>query len=343
MDFSIDMLNLGKADATIIWARDQGINYIIFLDGGEVGHAPRIIKHCEDYIAKHVGETPIIIAVNTHIHADHIGGLREIVKHFQKHIAGVYFNNPAGPGGSSELREGVERAVRNSCDTTYVQFINETLQQARDFSDELKTLQIPECPALAGATFPGPLHPHVRILGPDSTFYQHTMAQAGRELLTSNLQEEEMVNEDFLVEDPCMAVEKAQDKSPDNQVSVILELTDRKGRKYLFTADASAPSFASVVARGEPLRGYHFLQLPHHGSQGNINSLWIDRFAPDIIWVAAPGTDKHPRQNLIDCIKQRLPKCKIYSTHRLKGPWINYTTDSKAFPKREKTQPAPTL
>ena len=45
MDFSIDMLSVGDADAIILWLKQDGADFIIFLDGGKPGDGKEVVKH----------------------------------------------------------------------------------------------------------------------------------------------------------------------------------------------------------------------------------------------------------------------------------------------------------
>jgi hypothetical protein len=343
MKFSIDILKLGKADATIIWAKDGDKDYVIFLDGGKEMHGSTVVEHYRTYIAPHVGDAPHLLAINTHIHDDHIGGLSKIVQTLHPHVKAVYFNNPAAGQQGELLQEDVARAIRNGLDLPHIQHLNESLEQARDFSAALKHKGIIEYPALAGVSLPPPFGKHIRIIGPSAQFYYQNMRAAGIDILPPTEQEEaDFINEQVGSADPCKAIETSKDRSYENKVSVMIELVDQNERRYLFTADASAPSFESAVAMGHPLNKYHFVQLPHHGSRRNMDAKWIKQFSPNIFWIAAPGSSKHPSQALVDCIKQQLPACRVYSTNLLTGDWMNYVSDPAAFPPR-RLQPAPTF
>ena len=94
MDFSIDMLSVGDADAIIFWLKQDGYDYIIFLDGGKPNDGNDVVKHYNTYIKPHLTTKPIIIVINSHPHRDHIGGLPEIINYFGSDIKRVYFNDP---------------------------------------------------------------------------------------------------------------------------------------------------------------------------------------------------------------------------------------------------------
>ena len=79
MDFSIDMLSVGDADAIILWLKQDGADFIIFLDGGKPGDGNEVVKHYNTYIKPHLTAKPIMIVINSHPHRDHIGGLPEII------------------------------------------------------------------------------------------------------------------------------------------------------------------------------------------------------------------------------------------------------------------------
>src|SRR5687768_11166988 len=94
MNYSIDMLKVGDADAFVIWAKEGIKNYIIFLDGGRTEDGSDVIKHYEEYIAPFVGTNRHIYIINSHPHNDHINGLFAIVEHFKNDISVAVYNNP---------------------------------------------------------------------------------------------------------------------------------------------------------------------------------------------------------------------------------------------------------
>jgi hypothetical protein len=333
MEFNIDILKLGKADCVIIWGREDAQHYIVFLDGGEGKHADAVLQHYKKFISPHVGESPYLVAVNTHMHSDHLGGLQEIVETLQKDMKAVFFNNPseALPERIS-MTEALDRMVRPT--TSQQQFINESLDQARNFGNRLKQLNIAYSSAVSGISLlPKPFENYLRIIGPNPEFYRQMMRRAKQPWAMENADESQIILEG-VGEDPCTAVADHQDASPYNKASVIIELITKQNKKYLFTADASAASFEAVLndpIANSSLSGYHVVQLPHHGSWNNLDAKWAKHFGARVFWTSAPGGAKHPRHELVSCLKQTIPNAVVYSTHKLQGNWMRFTTNTEMF------------
>jgi hypothetical protein len=105
------------------------------------------------------------------------------------------------------------------------------------------------------------------------------------------------------------AVKANPSTQPYNNTSVILGL-NFKGFRFLFTADAGCEALRQVGPGWENLYG---LQIPHHGSEGNLSKDLIERFRPQIAFVSARGDDCHPSpavKNALITVGSR-----VYSTH----------------------------
>lgn len=340
MHFVIDVLSLDKADASIIWARDNTRDYIVFLDAGKKGDAGLVLDHFNACIKDALGPSPYLIAVNTHMHSDHLGGMEQLVTQLHQQgnkVETVYFNNPVGPQGSQLLLEKVRGKTRYFFTKFRLwgraQFLAESLKQASSLELTLQQLGIAHRSALAGtALLLGPHQGYLRIMGPSPVFYKQMMEAAGREMAWSILPSE-LLAETAAESDPCRAIASRQDPSHDNKASVVLELVTESGIKCLFTADASEPSFDSIEQRGHQLSHYHLVQLPHHGSRYNMNAARMQKFGADRFWVAAPNDGMHPGPDLLRCLEQTVPGCAIYSTGDLpRGSCQRFITNRLAFP-----------
>jgi hypothetical protein len=338
MDFVIDVLSLGKADASIIWVRDQGRDYVVFLDGGQVGHASLVLAHYNSFIRPALRSMPYLIAVNTHMHSDHLGGLLEIIR--QLHAQGdqlraVYFNNPLSNQVLQEqVKSKVTYKMRFSKLKERIEFLNESLEQAKDLVAQLLFLGIECRTAFAGTTLlPPPYEQRLRIIGPTPEFYGAMMSNAGRTLQWGVVDVSEMLTESLAGDDPCQAIARYQDTDWDNKASVVLELTTERGEKYLFTADASEPSFLSIEQSGYPLTDYTLVQLPHHGSRRNLSAARVRQFGAKMFWVAAPNNEQHPSPDLIKCIELAISDSQIHFTHEIdRGGCVRFTNNRLVFP-----------
>jgi beta-lactamase superfamily II metal-dependent hydrolase len=343
MDFSIDILNLGKADATIIWAKDQEKNFIIFLDGGTKADGQKIIRHYIDYILPEVGDQIPMYIINTHGHRDHIGGLIEIVHKFPSQIKACYYNNHKKNWSANSLLIETWLAASTSLESPFIQRIDESIQEMNALEKELSLLGIDSLPIFSDVHYlPEIFGNSITVIGPSKKFYNDTVSN--KTFLEENLSfVEGELNEALINTSPCEAIKKLRDPSPDNKVSVILELNDSVGKNYLFTADASAPSFESAVTNNFLSKKYSVVQVPHHGSHYNIDGYWAKHFSPASFWIAAPkGDSSHPHQAVIACLRQAAPQSRIYSTHILAGSYLNFTTNKAIFPDRG-LKPATTL
>ncbi|UOQ69883.1 hypothetical protein [Hymenobacter volaticus] len=339
MHFAIDVLSLDKADASIIWARDHTRDYVVFLDAGKKGDAKLILDHFNACIKGALQPLPYIIAVNTHMHSDHLGGMEHLVTQLHQQgnqVEAVYFNNPIGPCGSRVLLEKVRDKTRyifkNSQLWERAQFLAESLKQASSLDKQLQQLGIAHRNAFAGTTLlPKPYQVYLRILGPTPTFYKQMMEAAGRDIARGPLLKI-LLAETEAGADPCRAIAKYKDPSHDNKASVVLELLTEQGNKCLFTADASEPSFESIEHGGHQLSLYQLVQLPHHGSRYNLNAARMQKFEANRFWVAASNDGMHPGSDLLECLKQTVPGCVIYSTGDLpRGSCQRFVTDSLTF------------
>lgn len=332
MDLSIDMLSVNDADAFVIWIKENGYDYLIFLDGGKKGDGNNVITHYNTYIRPYLNSTPTIIVINTHPHRDHLLGLFEIVEYFKDDIRRVYFNNPLDYVDSMQKNLIFENYL--STQSKQAEALYESLTEAEDFVKLIKKYKIECCEIFSDITFD---HTLFKVLGPSQKFYndrvQYFTSLTSLDDSSLIKEAESSVNEISEERIPCEIVDEKNDASPENLSSVILQFTDSSGRRYLFTGDAGVDSFQSASENGYDMTNFHIAQLPHHGSRRNVNTNWLCNFNPKQYWVSAAGNKKHPRRAVIECIKKNLPNCRIYGTHR--GGTKNFRTNILSFPDRE--------
>ena len=106
VQYEIEMLNLGNADCFIINYRKDDEDYLIVIDSGNTDtHGEKIVTHINRYYGK---EREIDLAINTHLHDDHISGFEIIVE--RKKIKEFWIHDPFAL--MSNINESVRKAKR---------------------------------------------------------------------------------------------------------------------------------------------------------------------------------------------------------------------------------------
>jgi beta-lactamase superfamily II metal-dependent hydrolase len=333
MDFSIDMLDLGNADAFIIWIKVNSNDYVVFIDGGNPGDGEKVINHYNKYIAPHVPKDVFRMIINSHPHRDHIGGIPEIIDYFKNGIKRIYFNNPIDY--IPEMTRNIinEHYLTSSSRSKMLTRIYESLDDSNELVKQLGRYNIKPYKALSTEKMD---HSLFQFLGPSEDYYKDCIAffadSNNIPKIVNYKESEEIINESEEGNKPCVIVDEKNDDSPMNLSCTIVQFLDSKSREYLFTADAGVDSFNSVKENGFSIADKHIAQLPHHGGRRNVNTNIICEINPQQYWTSAIGDKKHPRKAVIECVKKNLNNCKCYSTHKGGTKHINSTQN--LFPVR---------
>jgi beta-lactamase superfamily II metal-dependent hydrolase len=94
------------------------------------------------------------------------------------------------------------------------------------------------------------------------------------------------------------------------------------GQRLLFTADAGSEALDRVPDEWKNLA---WMQVPHHGSDGNLSKGNIERFCPRSAFISACGDASHPSRAVVN----GLIRCRgeICSTHENPGHlWFHMGT-----------------
>lgn len=332
MDFVIDFLSVGSADAIIIWIKKDGKHFVLFLDGGKTDDGKLVINHYNTFIAPHV-QNPTLIIINSHPHADHINGLIEVVEHFKSKISYAIYNDPVKYISISRKLEIKKYYLENKDpDINHLYDLFEKVDKLNQLCTAHGIMRLEAFSDLNGSY--GNLF---QIFGPSQAYYQEKVNffTDVNVLLKEDYTKKpdadvNEVLEGFTV---CTVVDAKNDVSPENLTSTIIQLTDSSDRNYLITADAGVDSFESAEKNNFKFQNYTLVQLPHHGSRRNVNTNWLCKLNPRFYLASAEGSKKHPRKAVIACIRKNLNGCKVYSTHK-NNQTLSYTTNKQIFPNR---------
>jgi len=106
------------------------------------------------------------------------------------------------------------------------------------------------------------------------------------------------------------SVEEQPKTQPFNNTSAILGM-EYDGLKFLFTADAGSEALDAIPPSWKNL---HWMQVPHHGSDGNLSQKNIERFCPRQAYVSAAGDLNHPDRAIVNGLIK--VGAKVFSTAR---------------------------
>ena len=317
----IDTLSLGDADCIVVTQWRNGLYYRLLVDGGCASDADTVLDWL---VAK--GFTLFDAALCTHLHNDHAAGMVKIVRDPRITFWRAYMHDIRQHASIDDLR----RAARNDDD----------LKQALELTEELQAAFVSR-----GLTpvepFTGPLAGmlDISILGPSRSFYKEILAEAlpALPVFSSFVPATAPANSLYgaLFNSPpapnslsaMLGMHLSQNSSLEdkpktqvfNESSVILGIREA-GRRALLTGDAGCRALAAV---GPEWDGLDYLDVPHHGSRGNLCAEDIGRFRPTYAFVSARGNG-HPDDAVVSALCKA--GSKVASTHRSGHLW--YTVGS---------------
>jgi beta-lactamase superfamily II metal-dependent hydrolase len=112
------------------------------------------------------------------------------------------------------------------------------------------------------------------------------------------------------------SVQENPKTQPFNNTSVILGASF-DGQRLLFTGDAGAEALDRVPA---DWRNLTWMQVPHHGSDGNLSQSNIERFCPKFAYISAKGDTSHPSQAIVNGLVK--VGAQVASTHNNRNLWF---------------------
>lgn len=314
MEYDVNILNVGDADAIVINYHDGERCWTAVVDAGNVGDAAEVKRHI-----KHVNGNTYFIdhAFCTHPDRDHKGGFfglledREVVinNFHMMNAVDSLIHDPRRFANGVDLAEAAKKLYNHPTDTTknLIDLIN------------AKGCYLNGQPILGNKVAGMPL----TFIGPEKNYFK----DAAYEMALDFHELEPDADEDLYDEDEVLSDEDARsvmdvemEVSATNKSSMIL-LFHPGNRKFLLTGDACSASIRQAINTfGDAITGCT-LKVPHHGSKHNLNTEVIDLLSPVSAVISCKGTKKHPSSAVVYWLSHY---CNVYST--AKSGNLTYTS-----------------
>ena len=320
IDYHIEMLNVGAADAFIVWLKtsDYG-NRLILIDSGNYSDGNVIVDHIRNYYKDH----PYIdLAIVSHCDDDHYGGfvrlLEKIVNQDSDQILvrEFWINDPSAHDIDTNDVKYVrkQQTVDDRLKSVY------SLSNGKNLLVLIKQLKIKKTEKFAKSEqlswtqinlqhCDDSIYDCFKIIGPTQQYYESLILEMRNDLeavtegvaVTSSSQQEVQSFDD--VED---------DSSAHNRSSLII-LFEALGKKHLFTGDAARESFYKILkSKMKMINGIDWFKVPHHGSDHNLNTQLIEYIKPNVAYVSAKEISSKRDPDVISCLK--LNGCTVFAT-----------------------------
>jgi beta-lactamase superfamily II metal-dependent hydrolase len=320
----IDMLSLGDADCLIVTRHENFKSRRILLDGGSGASAQITLDFL---LAK--GWTDFSAAICTHLHNDHAAGLIKLVQNPRLTFRMGFMNDVRNHMGIDDLRRAA----------TSDDGINEVFETTKELGAAFANRRIPFYEPFTGGYIPD--WPEFSVLGPSRTFYKKALEDSGFPIaaplpefyasVAAMLGGTSAPSPVFglagiapLSAPPDFAsllsgvlgnssVEENPKTQAFNNTSTILGVIFN-GNRFMFTGDAGAEALDGVSPEWKNL---WWMQVPHHGSKGNLSQQNIERFCPRNAYISACGDSSHPSRAIVNGLLKVRKDAEVFSTHSL--------------------------
>lgn len=337
----IDMLSLGDADCIVVTQYTNFGPQRILIDGGNASDTPVIRE-----FFRNRGMTDFWAAVSTHQHNDHARGLIKLVQDKSITISTAWMHDIRKHIAPDALRRA------SSGNASQADDVKEVLENTKELTAAFASRGLSPQEPFAGAPIAG--YPAMTVLGPSLPFYLRMLREFTKveapsfppppvsfvERLSAiggtaptarygTLREMANPSSIYGIVPPAPAygsllstlagvlenssVQKNPETQPFNNTSTILGMIFN-GQRLMLTGDAGAVALDRVPTEWKQLL---WMQMPHHGSEGNLSQSNIERFCPKFAYVSARGDMSHPSKAIVNGLIK--VGAQSYSTHQNPG------------------------
>jgi len=322
----IDMLALGDADCIVVTQYTNFGPQRILIDGGNASDAPVISE-----LLCSRGMTNFWAAVSTHQHNDHARGLIKLLQNKSITISTGWMHDVRNHVAADALRRA------SSGNSSRADDVKEVLENTKELVSAFASRNLSPQEPFAGATIAG--YPSMIVLGPSLPLYQRMLREFTKvdvpsftpppvsflETLSAiggtaprtrygTLSEmlDPSVETMYGIVPPAPAygsllstlagvlenssVKKNPETQPFNNTSAILGVIVN-GHRLMLTGDAGSVALDAIPPEWKRLL---WMQVPHHGSEGNLSQSNIERFCPKFAYVSARGDMSHPSKAIVN-------------------------------------------
>ncbi len=318
----VDVLSVGDADAIVVtqWTNAFG-PFRVLIDGGSTSDAETVLAFLHSR-----GFTNLYAVVCTHPHIDHAGGLIEVAKDRSITISTAWMHDIRNHVSEDALRRA------SSGTSSQAEGVRQVVETTKELASAFNSRGITPQEPFAGLSICGV--PSLTVLGPTLPFYNSVLrefTQAKVPTIPSPFWPAAAVlgggkntRSPFGLIPPPIAsplpyplsgilknssVKENPTTQPFNNTSVILGGLFN-GQTLLFTADAGADAIGRIPNQWEDLA---WMQVPHHGSDGNLSQDLIERFRPKFANISACGDSSHPDRAIVSGLVK--VGSQVFSTH----------------------------
>ena len=351
MLFTLEALNAEEGDCLLLQYGTAQAPSFILLDGGPPrtyarSLEPRLVALREALGLRRQESLPIRLAVITHIDADHIAGMMDLVEALRESqtrrqaplvsIEALWHNSFDDTLATRDVDQALAelQALLNEEEEAELRGFVAGTRQSRELRDLLRALKVE-----VNAPFPK------LVLRPDDQTPTLDMGSGLRLTLLAPTQSELGAFQKKWDQELKKAVESGapgrvaalkRDTSVFNLSSICL-LAELEGKSMLLTGDAHSDELLTglEVAGKLPEDGspcfVDVLKLQHHGSVRNVTPEFFERVVADHYVISANGKHANPDVETLDMLAEARGDAK-YTLHVTfpKAAWKDVTGESKA-------------